>query len=126
MPKKHGADYFRRGHRNRENSGSLLDHKATHHFDLVNWWLGTVPQSVHATGRRAFCRPETAQRYGLNRRTERCHGCAEADRCPFFLDITANLSLREQRRVTAEELLPGLGLPDYPPMPDPTGALPLS
>jgi predicted dehydrogenase len=90
----HGADYFRRWHRNRENSGSLLVHKSTHHFDLVNWWLGTVPQSVYATGRRAFYRPETAQRYGLNRRGKRCHGCPEASRCPFFLDMAANPSLK--------------------------------
>ena len=36
----HGADYFRRWHRLRKNSGSLLVHKATHHFDLLNWWVG--------------------------------------------------------------------------------------
>ena len=90
----HGADYFRRWHLNRENSGSLLVHKATHHFDLVNWWLGTVPQSVYATGRRAFYRPETAGRYGLDKRAERCHGCPEAARCPFFLDMAANPCLK--------------------------------
>ena len=33
---RHGADYFRRWHRNKRNSGGLLVHKATHHFDLVN------------------------------------------------------------------------------------------
>ena len=33
----HGADYFRRWHRLKEKSGSLWVHKATHHFDLVNW-----------------------------------------------------------------------------------------
>ncbi|MFW6253208.1 MAG: Gfo/Idh/MocA family protein, partial [bacterium] len=32
----HGADYFRRWHRDKRNSGGLLVHKATHHFDLVN------------------------------------------------------------------------------------------
>jgi predicted dehydrogenase len=32
----HGADYFRRWHREKQNSGGLLVHKATHHFDLVN------------------------------------------------------------------------------------------
>lgn len=29
----HGADYFRRWHRNKNNSGGLMVHKATHHFD---------------------------------------------------------------------------------------------
>ena len=38
----HGADYFRRWHRNKANSGGLLVHKATHHFDLLNWWLGST------------------------------------------------------------------------------------
>ena len=31
----HGADYFRRWHAHIENSGTLLVHKSTHHFDLV-------------------------------------------------------------------------------------------
>ena len=38
----HGADYFRRWHRKIENSGSLLLHKACHHFDLLNWWIDRV------------------------------------------------------------------------------------
>src|SRR5262245_58120493 len=42
----HGADYFRRWHRLRKNSGSLLVHKASHHFDLMNWWLGADPVEV--------------------------------------------------------------------------------
>src|SRR6185369_10312718 len=36
---RHGADYFRRWHRDKANSGGLLVHKSGHHFDLVNWWL---------------------------------------------------------------------------------------
>ncbi|MBI5304727.1 MAG: Gfo/Idh/MocA family oxidoreductase [Chloroflexi bacterium] len=84
---RHGADYFRRWHRNKRNSGGLLVHKATHHFDLVNWWLSTVPQTVYATGARNFYRPATAERYGLTYRGERCHGCLEASRCPFYLDL---------------------------------------
>ena len=46
----HGADYFRRWHRLREKSGSLWVHKATHHFDLVNWWLDADPVEVTAAG----------------------------------------------------------------------------
>ena len=34
---QHGADYFRRWHRDKANSGGLFIHKAAHHFDLVNW-----------------------------------------------------------------------------------------
>ena len=44
----HGADYFRRWHRLVENSGSLWVHKASHHFDLLNWWIDSDPESVDA------------------------------------------------------------------------------
>lgn len=91
---RHGADYFRRWHRNKENSGGLLVHKATHHFDLVNWWLASTPETVYASGRRAFYLPETAQRYGLTRRSERCHDCPEAGNCRFYLSLAENESLR--------------------------------
>ncbi|SFW83721.1 Gfo/Idh/MocA family protein [Amycolatopsis australiensis] len=50
----HGADYFRRWHRDKANSGGLLVHKSGHHFDLVNWWLGTRPETVFAFGRLFF------------------------------------------------------------------------
>lgn len=91
----HGADYFRRWHRRKENSGGLMVHKATHHFDLVNWWLGTVPEEVHAHGKRAFYTPETARRLGLDDRAERCHGCPAAEKCRFRLDMASNKSMRE-------------------------------
>ncbi len=83
---RHGADYFRRWHRNKENSGGLMVHKATHHFDLVNWWLSTVPEAVLAQGHRRFYTPQTADRYGLQERTERCLTCPET-KCRFRLDI---------------------------------------
>jgi predicted dehydrogenase len=50
----HGADYFRRWHARKENSGGLLVHKSTHHFDLVNWWIDAVPQDISAQGALAF------------------------------------------------------------------------
>ncbi len=90
---RHGADYFRRWHRNKENSGGLMVHKATHHFDLVNWWLSTVPESVFAQGKRSFYTPQTAERYGLTQRTERCLTCPET-RCRFRLDMKENPMLR--------------------------------
>ncbi len=92
---RHGADYFRRWHRNKENSGGLMVHKATHHFDLVNWWLSSVPEEVFAAGKRNYYVPQTAARYGLTDRGERCHDCAAADRCPFRLDLAGNARLKE-------------------------------
>ncbi len=95
---KHGADYFRRWHRNKSNSGGLLVHKATHHFDLVNWWLSDVPESVYASGTRSFYTPETAARYGLTNRGTRCVECPEKSRCSFCLDIEGNEKLRQLYR----------------------------
>ena len=90
----HGADYYRRWHRRMQNGGSLFVHKASHHFDLVNWWLGALPTSVHAKGSRQFYRPETADAMGLTRRGERCTGCPEIERCNFRLDLRTKDYLR--------------------------------
>jgi len=90
----HGADYFRRWHRRKANSGGLMVHKATHHFDLVNWWLSTVPEQVYASGQRRFYTPATADRLGLSQRAERCLDCPDKARCQFALDLGANASLK--------------------------------
>lgn len=90
----HGADYFRRWHRIKANSGGLFVHKATHHFDLLNWWLGSVPQRVAARGRRVFYRPETADALGLADRGERCSTCPAFARCRVKLDVAASNHLR--------------------------------
>ena len=86
----HGADYFRRWHRGRTASGGLFVHKATHHFDLLNWWLGTVPKRVTALGRRVFYRPEMGDALGFTDRGERCTGCPAFARCGFRLDVAAS------------------------------------
>lgn len=78
----HGADYFRRWHRETKNSGSLLVHKSTHHFDLINWLLEEDPVSVNAFGTKRF--------YGPTRenRSERCSTCPHKKTCEFYFDIT--------------------------------------
>jgi predicted dehydrogenase len=91
----HGADYFRRWHSNKVNSGGLMVHKATHHFDLVNWWLSAVPVSVMATGKREFYTPAMAKRLGLQSHHERCLTCPEKAKCAFYLDLAANTEYRE-------------------------------
>src|SRR5215213_2328881 len=80
----HGADYFRRWHRLRKNSGSLLVHKASHHFDLLNWWLESDPQEVFAYG--------ALEHYGKNNpfRFTHCRPCPYKDKCKFYFDITKN------------------------------------
>lgn len=91
----HGADYFRRWHSHKRNSGGLMVHKATHHFDLVNWWLGALPVSVMASGKRDFYTARTARRFGLSGPHERCHTCPEMAKCAFALDLSATKAHRE-------------------------------
>ena len=92
LDRVHGADYFRRWHRYRENSGGLLVHKSTHHFDLLNWWLGDTPVSVAARGSRAFYTPAMAAELGLAGHGPRCRECDLP--CDFRLDIAADPALR--------------------------------
>lgn len=92
---KHGADYFRRWHSDKASSGGLMVHKATHHFDLVNWWLSAVPVSVMAKGQKEFYTPAMAKRMGLKSAHERCHTCTETDTCTFFMDLAANRNFKE-------------------------------
>lgn len=94
----HGADYFRRWHREKKNSGGLLIHKASHHFDLVNWWIDDVPERVFASGGLKFYGDRNAAERGLGPRPERGTPDADApagDKDPFALD------LREDERLKA-------------------------
>lgn len=86
----HGADYFRRWHRDKRNSGGLLVHKATHHFDLVNFWLGTYPKKVFALGDLKFYGRENAEERGVNKFYSRVHGQANAVGDPFALVMEGN------------------------------------
>ena len=94
LDRVHGADYFRRWHRYKDKSGGLLVHKATHHFDLVNWWVASHPETVVALGKRVFYTPHMAAELGLADHGERCLGCAAAARCDYRLDIEADNELR--------------------------------
>ena len=89
----HGADYFRRWHRDKQNSGGLLVHKSSHHFDLVNWWLGDVPARVFASGGLRFYGRDNASARGIGERPER--GTTDSDlRDAFSLDLRADDQLR--------------------------------
>ncbi|MCZ2810733.1 Gfo/Idh/MocA family oxidoreductase [Modestobacter sp. VKM Ac-2979] len=91
----HGADYFRRWHRDKSLSGGLFVHKATHHFDLVNWWVGAVPETVFALGDLRFYGDANAKERGLGERPARSHGAPDAGRDPFALDLAGNDRLRQ-------------------------------
>lgn len=90
----HGADYFRRWHREKQNSGGLLVHKATHHFDLVNWWIGSYPQSVFALGSLSFYGKENAAARGEHYDYVRYTGEPAAANDPFALQLTSQAALK--------------------------------
>ncbi|KAH8845465.1 hypothetical protein MCOR27_002011 [Pyricularia oryzae] len=90
----HGADYFRRWHRDRRNSGGLLVHKSTHHFDLVNFWLRTRPATVYAQGDLRFYGRDNAEARGETRFYARAHGSDAARADPFALHLEDHPSLR--------------------------------
>ncbi len=83
----HGASYYRRWHGKSSFSGTLLCHKASHHFDQMNWFLEAEPVEVKAFGEVAF--------YGKNNvfRSKNCRGCPFSDKCEFYWDITKDKML---------------------------------
>jgi len=90
----HGADYFRRWHRDKRNSGGLLVHKATHHFDLINFWLATQPKTVFAMGDLRFYGRANAERRGITRFYSRAYGSEHARDDPFALHLEASPTLK--------------------------------
>jgi predicted dehydrogenase len=90
----HGADYFRRWHREKQNSGGLLVHKATHHFDLVNWWIDSYPDEVFAFGDLLFYGKRNAAARGETYTYQRYTGVPEAREDPFALFLDRDASLR--------------------------------
>ncbi|EOA91259.1 hypothetical protein ACJQWK_03997 [Exserohilum turcicum] len=90
----HGADYFRRWHRDKRNSGGLLVHKSTHHFDLVNFWLQSRPETVYAQGDLRFYGRENAEERGVTGFYTRTHGSKVAAHDPFALHLERNDKLK--------------------------------
>ena len=86
----HGADYFRRWHREKDKSGGLLVHKATHHFDLVNWLIESHPKSVYCMGDLAFYGRKNAEKRGESVTYTRYTGEADAATDPFALHLDDN------------------------------------
>ena len=83
----HGADYFRRWHREKSCSGGLLVHKSTHHFDLVNFWLNDFPKTVFAMGDTKFYGKENAAARGESYSYDRYTGEEAAKDDPFRISL---------------------------------------
>ncbi|MCO5185620.1 MAG: Gfo/Idh/MocA family oxidoreductase [Anaerolineae bacterium] len=90
----HGADYFRRWHREKQNSGGLLVHKSTHHFDLVNWWIDAYPKSVFAMGDLSFYGKQNAAARGEQYDYIRYTNEPAAQDDPFALSLTSQEALK--------------------------------
>ena len=78
----HGASYFWRWNRDREQSGGLTITKACHHFDLVNWWLNDLPESVFAFGARNYFGPGGA--YDPNPKNGKLPAAEQKAACPYW------------------------------------------
>jgi predicted dehydrogenase len=91
----HGADYYRRWHATMADSGGLLVHKSTHHFDLVNWWIDAIPERVFAFGRLDFYGRKNAVARGDAELTkyDRYTGATDKKKDPFALDLNEDESL---------------------------------
>lgn len=86
---RHGADYFHRWHREKDKSGGLLIHKASHHFDMINWWVGSRPKTVFALGDLAFYGRENAEQRGETYAYDRYTGHPKAKEDPFAIHLDA-------------------------------------
>jgi predicted dehydrogenase len=92
---RHGADYFRRWHRDKRNSGGLMVHKSTHHFDLVNFWLASEPRTVFGMGDLRFYGRANAEERGVFTPYHRTTGVGAAANDPFAIDLTSAEATRE-------------------------------
>lgn len=91
----HGADYFRRWHAEMAESGGLLVHKSTHHFDLVNWWLDAIPAQVFAAGDLVYYGRANALARGDEKLAAHARYLdAPAADDPFHLDLRGSESFR--------------------------------
>ncbi|KAH8827792.1 NAD(P)-binding protein [Flagelloscypha sp. PMI_526] len=90
----HGADYFRRWHRSKGNSGGLMVHKSGHHFDLVNWWIDSEPETVAGMGKTAFYGSEAGKNHGWAKDYIRARGSEAAKADPFAMHMENDDSLK--------------------------------
>ncbi|KAJ1305158.1 hypothetical protein OPQ81_000192 [Rhizoctonia solani] len=91
----HGADYFRRWHRQKSNSGGLMVHKSGHHFDLVNWWIDARPVTVAGMGRLAFYGEKAGKEHGWAREYVRARGEQAAKDDPFAIILEDDETLKK-------------------------------
>lgn len=113
----HGSSYFKRWNRMRELSGGLSVHKCTHHFDLVNWWIGQKPVEAFAYGALNYYGPDgEANPKRVDGR--HCTDCGDADRCAYYTRWNArskNIRVPDDHLGSLEAVKSAFPYSDYRP-----------
>ncbi len=86
---QHLVQYMQRWHGQTNNGGSLWVHKATHHFDMVNWYINSEPEQVFA-----FASLERFGKMGPYR-GKNCRNCEHTAKCPYYWDINKDEQLKK-------------------------------
>lgn len=80
LDREHGTSYFRRWNSRRKYSNGLELHKSSHHFDRLNYLLGSYAVEVTADGTRTVYGADAPHKFqGIH-----CHDCRHKDECPDF------------------------------------------
>jgi predicted dehydrogenase len=70
-------------------------HKSGHHFDLVNWWIDSEPETVAGMGKLAFYGEEQGKKHGWAKDYVRARGSEAAKEDPFAMNLEADETLRK-------------------------------
>lgn len=84
----HGTSYFRRWNARMNKSSGLLVHKSTHHFDLINWWLGQHPSKVSAFAQLNLYGSKNSPFADVPAPGLRCANCPHAEECEFYYELS--------------------------------------
>lgn len=91
----HGADFMRRWHRDKANSGGIQMHKSIHHFDLIHYWLNTEPQTVFCMGDLRFYGKQNAEARGMTHIPDRYLNDEASKNDPFAVDFDESDQLKK-------------------------------
>ncbi len=83
----HGKSYFRRWNSRRAFSNGLQLHKSTHHFDKMNFLLGSHAVEANASGALLAYGAQAPHRFS----GENCHSCKHRQECPDAIDYNHDL-----------------------------------
>lgn len=79
LDRVHGTSYFRRWNTRRKYSNGLELHKASHHFDKINYLLNSRAATVSASGSLSRYGASAPHRFS----GERCSQCSHLDECEY-------------------------------------------